>query len=303
MSGLHRLLGGSVPTDDEGRPLLDFAFYVTLFFENGHLPERRRAAYELLEDYWRRAGDRVRWTTNVRTFEWEPVSAQNAPAAWLAQQPEEPWKWNVCYHGGDAFDVASAVRFDALGIPYPERQLSYVDAMLPATWFAEHPEDDPVALVLRWAAALRPLHGTAGLAIATPLDSKRQGAVARRVRAVAERLPGLEVDYALSHSLYLQRGIKSANWLTCLDDALLDRLGGADALRAALPAGLRLLGYPGGAVLQAGSQPLAADEERGGSLEPYRQAARLLRPVQADYRGVFLGFDADETQEWLRRLG
>ena len=38
------------------------------------------------------------------------------------------------------------------------------------------------------------------------------------VGALASRFPGLEIDNPLSHALYLQKGIKSVNWLNCLED-------------------------------------------------------------------------------------
>src|SRR5262249_45945908 len=43
----YRWLSEDLPVGDQGQPLLDIAFYVTLFFEDGHLPERRLAAYQI----------------------------------------------------------------------------------------------------------------------------------------------------------------------------------------------------------------------------------------------------------------
>ena len=298
----YRLLSDSLPVGDEGQPLVDVGFYITLFFENGHLPERRLAAYQLFKEYWFRVGDHLRWTTDVKTYNWEPITTKYSPEAWLAQQPKEPWTWNICVHGGDTFDAASAFRFDALGTPSPELHLSYVHATFPASWFAEHPEASAVDIMLRWATTLRPVNGTAGLSIITPMDTTRQAAVAAQARALAERFPGLEVDNVISHSLYAQQGIRSVNWLTCLDDALLARLGGVGQVRANLSADLHLLEYPGGAILRAGDYPQAGDRNRQISVEPYRRAAALLKPVRADYPGVFLGFDRESTDDWLHRF-
>jgi len=90
--------------------------------------------------------------------------------------------------------------------------------------------------------------------------------------------------------------------LTCLDDALLARLGGVGQVRANLSADLHLLEYPGGAILRAGDYPQAGDRNRQISVEPYRRAAALLKPVRADYPGVFLGFDRESTDDWLHRF-
>lgn len=298
----YQLLADSLPVGDAGQPLLDVGFYISLFFENGHLPERRFAAYQLFKEYWFRVGDHLRWTTNLKTYAWEPITTEFSPEAWLAQQPKEPWKWSVTVHGGDTFDAASAFRFEALGLPSPELKLSFVNAAFPAAWFAQHPEASAVDILMRWATTLRPLHGTAGLSIITPMDTRRQSAVASQARALAERFPGLEVDDALGYSLYTQRGIPSVNWLTCLDDALLARLGGVEQLTSKLSPDLHVLEYPGGVIVRAGDFPQAGDRNRQISVEPYRHAAALLKPVQADYAGVFLGFDRESTDAWLHRF-
>jgi hypothetical protein len=70
----YRWLADFLPVDEQGQPLLDIGFYVTLFFEDGHLVERRRAAYEILKEYWFRVGAHLRFTTNLKTHEWELVT-------------------------------------------------------------------------------------------------------------------------------------------------------------------------------------------------------------------------------------
>jgi len=48
----YRWVADLLPVGKEGQPLLDIGFYVTFFFEDGNLPEPRRAAYEILKEYW-----------------------------------------------------------------------------------------------------------------------------------------------------------------------------------------------------------------------------------------------------------
>jgi hypothetical protein len=298
----YRWLSDFLPVGDEGQPLLDVGFYVTLFFEDGHLVERRRAAYEILKEYWFRVGDHLRWITNLKTHQWEKVTTQNFADAWFAAQPTEPWKWNVTLHGGATFDAASPYRFDGLGAPDPQTGMSFISAMFPVAWFAEHPEASAVDIVQRWATLLKPRHGTAGLSIVGSLDRLAASKTKEQARALAERFPGLEFDDALSESIYVQKGIRTVNWLTCIDDSLIERLGGIEALRTRVAGDLHLYEYPGGAIIRAGDFPQAGDRNRQQSIEPYRQAAALLRPVQPTYTGIMLGFDAESTQDWVDRF-
>ena len=298
----YQWLADSLPVGEAGQPLLDIGFYVTFFFEDGHLPERRRVAYEILKEYWFRVGEHLRWTTNLKTHEWQPVTAKDFADAWFAAQPKEPWKWNVTLHGGETFDAASPYRFDGLGLPNPERSMSYISAMFPATWFADHAEASAVDIVQRWATLLQPRHGTAGLSIVGSLDRLTASKTREQARGLAERFPGLEVDDALTESIFVQEGIRSVNWLTCIDDSLIERFGGIERLRARVTDDLHLYEYPGGAIIRAGDFPQAGDRNRQRAIEPYRRAAALLRPVQPTYRGIMLGFDRESTQEWVNRF-
>jgi len=295
-------LADSLPMGEEGQPLLDIGFYVTFFFEDGHLVERRRAVYEILKEYWFRVGEHLRWTTNLKTYEWEEITARQFADAWFAAQPKEPWKWGVTLHGGATFDAASPYRFEGVGKPDSHLIMSFLSAMFPATWFAEHPEASAVDIVQRWATLLQPRHGTAGLSIVGSLNRPTAYETQEQARGLAERFPGLEVDDALSEAIYVQKGIRSVNWLTCIDDSLIERLGGIETLRAQVAGDLHLHEYPGGAIVRAGDFPQAGDRNRQRAIEPYRRAAALLRPVQPRYTGIMLGFDAESTQDWVNRF-
>jgi hypothetical protein len=289
------------PNRDNGEPLIEIGFYVTLYFEDGYLPERRLAAFELFQKYWRLVDGKFHWTTNVKTHNWEAVTSEHSPEFWLSEQPKEPWIWDICFHNGQSYDSTGLLRIEALGGPPPS--LSYMSITLPPTWFADHPQTYAQDLMLHWASRLRAIHGSAGLGIMVPLDVTRQKELGQSVRSLAQRLPGLEVDYPLSHSIYLQKGIKSVNWLTCLDERFLNQLGGIEQLRAKLNPNLKLLTYPGGAVLQAGAFPEVGDREPGRIPENYRAAAALLRPIQASYPAPFPGFGGqDATDVWLHRF-
>jgi len=304
-----QIVADSLPKGDQGQNLVTVGFYVTLYFGNGYLPERRCIAYELFREYWSWCGGELRWTTNIRTHVWQPVTPKHSPEAWLRVQPSEAWVWGITYHGGAVFDAASAFRIDAVGSGDPATcyNLSYFNVTFPITWF-EHQNEDAPALFLRWCQMLKPLHGSAGFAIVAPLAQRTESAAAGSVAALARRFPGLEIDNPLSHSLYLLNGIKSANWLQCLDDALLARLGGVAAIRERLDSDLFLYEYPGGAVLQAGLHPETGDANQRIVPQAYRKAAAVLAPVQSEYLNgsghpvSILGFDEAGAHAWLHRF-
>jgi len=300
----YQWIADSLPVGKAGQPLLDIGFYVTFFFEDGHLVERRRAVYEIMKEYWFRVGEHLRWTTNLETHKWEPVTAKHSANAWLAFQPNEPRVWDVNLHAGETFDAASPYRFVGLGTPDAESAMSFISAMFPVTWFVEHPEASAVDIVLRWATLLQPRHGTAGLSIVASLDEASASETQDEARGLAERFPGFEVDDALFESADVQNGIRSVNWLTCIDDSLIARLGGIEALRARVTGDLHLYEYSGGAIVRAGDFPQAGDRNRQITIEPYRHAAALLRPVQieATHNGIMLGFDKESTQDWVNRF-
>jgi hypothetical protein len=298
----YQWLADSLPVGEEGQPLLDISFYVTLFFEDGHLVERRRAVYEILKEYWFRVGEHLRWTTNLETHNWERVTSKHSADAWRAAQPKEPWVWDVTVHGGATSDAASPYRFEGVGRPDPHLVMSFISAMFPVTWFAEHPEASAVDIMQRWATLLQPRHGTAGLSIVASLDTMTASKTQDQARGLAERFPGLEVDDVVFESIYVQKGIRSVNWLTCIDDSLIARLGGIEALRGRVTGDLHLYEYPGGAIVRAGDFPQAGDRNRQILIEPYRRAAALLRPVQPTYPGELLGFDGEATQDWVNRF-
>ena len=112
----------------------------------------------------------------------------------------------------------------------------------------------------------------------------------------------MEVDYPESHILYLQDGIKGVNWLTCLSDRWLDKLGGVAALRKSLSDDFILHEYPGGVVIQAGPAPEVGDVNYRVPTERYRTLSRLLKPVRARGHAPLLGFDQESTQVWFDRF-
>ncbi|MCU0647589.1 MAG: DUF3396 domain-containing protein [Gemmatimonadaceae bacterium] len=298
----YRRLAESVPVDETGSPLLTIGFCVELNFTDGIEPPQRQAGHDIYADYFGLTQKWLRWMVDPKTKHYRAMTPEMTPAHWLSMQPAERWVWFITAHGGVRFDTVSEYEFEALGTGPVGLETSFLGATFPATFFAmERPDVDPVALVRRWATWLKPMHGTAGLGVITPLDEGRHAAAGPARRALLLRHPGLDL-HRPSATADWEKGLRCVNWLTVLGDALLATLGGVDAIRASLPAGLLLHEYPGGAILQAGPHPEAGDMHYDQWPAHYRNAARIVRPVQAEFTGAFRGFDPAESRDWLHRF-
>lgn len=298
----YKYLIDSMPISEGGKPLLCLAFYVTLYFEDGQLRDKRQICVDLFEEYVKMCDEPLRWATDPERHTWKRFSPDLAPSAWLVDQQTQVWQYY--YHAGQTHDACVPWRVQAFGYPLsaPGHKLSFVNAVLPVTWFAEHASTDAPTLVEHWCRTLKPLHGSAGIGILTSPDTRKEAEMAPHVRALARRFPGLEVDYPASHILYLRDGIKGVNWLTCLGDRWLEKLGGAAGLREKLGEEFILHEYPGGVLIQAGDAPQIGDVNHQIDVDRYRALSRVLAPVRARGHAPLRGFDQESTDAWFGRF-
>ncbi|MEJ2426854.1 MAG: DUF3396 domain-containing protein [Candidatus Thiodiazotropha sp.] len=126
-----------------------------------------------------------------------------------------------------------------------------------------------------------------------------------------KRFPGIDFQDGVQLSLQarsIHNRIKSINWLTVLCDALVEELGGLDAMRTALEPVCKVHEYPGGVVIQAGAYPQIGDTYRNDVPEAYRLVAHYTKSIRFEsYRsGLFRvphNLDkGEETQAWIRRF-
>lgn len=152
---------------------------------------------------------------------------------------------------------------------------------LPFAW--ERDTDEPALLTLmrELCNILSPLHGSAGMGFVYPPAYRDvYGAGVNGVfYAGVIRFPGIDATPPRIGKGELD-ALPTLNWLTAVSDPLLERIGGADAVRRALESGpFRFYDYPGGVLYQAGSAPLAGDREQGNIPLPYQQLYHVLKPV------------------------
>lgn len=164
-----------------------------------------------------------------------------------------------------------------------------------------------LAATLRWCALAQPVHGSAGFVFI--FESKQNS---EHTQQLFKRFPGFDFLHAGMFSMQardIHNRIKGVNWLTVLNDALVEELGGRDKMHVALQPICKVHDYPGGVVIQAGAYPQIGDTWRGDIPEAYRLVARYTQSIRFedyDQDGLFRvpeGLDdKEETLAWIRRF-
>ncbi|PSL23952.1 type VI immunity family protein [Dyadobacter jiangsuensis] len=282
--------------------LLCLSFYVTLYFEDGHLSAKRRACVDLFDEYRRIFDAPLMWGTHPKKYTWKPFEPSLSPSSWLIDTHQDVWQYY--YHGGKTYDSCSPWRVQAFGYPSmaPGHKLSFLNVALPITFFIDQPAFDVPKLFTNWCDILQPLHGSGGFAVLASPDAKKEMSISQQIRVLAQRFPGLEVDYPASHILYLQNTIKGVNWLTCLGDRWIEQLGGVDWMRKDLGNEFIFHSYTKGLLIQAGPQPGVGDNLCGAGIAHYKKLFSVLRHICCYEHAPLLGFDQKSTTQWFRRF-
>ncbi|WP_437994398.1 DUF3396 domain-containing protein [Sorangium sp. So ce145] len=296
--------------DDRGRTVLRIALLATVYFERGHSLEKRRAVAECFEEYRAMAGGHLRWAhPGSAGFDRLDGAVARDPAVWLVDPGlNENAGWEFIWHGGATDEEASHFMIGGLGAPKWEcdrrGDLGFFSFALPITWFADRPGGFP-SLLFRFCERIQPVHGYGGFGLVQSPNRFLNQLHEKTVYALAMRHPGLEIDYPITHSLWLRDGIKGVNWLTILGERWLAALGGASALGQALGGTAELRELQGGALVMAGPHPELGDTNRALYPVSYGPVSRALKPIRVKThpRVHSMGpFGKEEFEAWLARL-
>ena len=208
-------------------------------------------------------------------------------AARLPQDQQSGWM-SSSQEPDPAFVVESLVRRDGNGLQ----------------WFRDGPQGFR-SFVTRASERLQPVHGYAGIGLVTAADRFLASQFNDDVAAMAERFPGLEIDYPVKHLVWLRTGIKGVNWLTILGNDTIERFGGLERVQSALPAAAALHAFRGGCLIQAGPAPRIGDRNLGLGVEDYRSVAVALKPLRITTHSAVhgtAGLDRARFEAWLARF-
>jgi hypothetical protein len=239
------------------------------------------------------------------------------PRAWLPMLGEDE-EYSLTYHGAEDMRGASAFSVKALGDERrPCLEFGYFRVSFPLLWFADGAGSLPDVL-LEICRTLKPVSGYGGIGVIESPDRSISRKYEPIVYQWAQRLPGLEPDYPISHSLWLTNGredgrdgIKGGNWLTVLSDHYLAELGGANKVESdlkVLDSRFLVHRYEGGILIQAGPRPQLGDIERDlwpvllVKLNKYLKPIRVMRHNPFQRGGPGDVFDKARSEAWLRRF-
>jgi hypothetical protein len=320
LAGLSEVLSEHLAVkDQEGHTVLQVAQLASVYFPDPFRREVKEAVVTCCEAYLQRCRQHLHWTLNPATGFPEPFGESQAanPRAWLPEVPEDE-EFTLIYHGNPWKNGASPYSLETFGSERrPYLEFGYFRVSFPLLEFADGSGSLPEVL-LDICRTLKPASGYAGIGLIDTQHSWTNIQYQPVVYDWAQRFPGLEVDYPLSHSIWLttgregrRDGIKGVNWLTVVGDRYLPELGGADKVEAdlaALDSQFVVRRYDGGILIQAGPRPQLGDAARGVWPALYVKLARVLKPIRVTSHKPFqrgtavVPFDAANSEAWLRRF-
>jgi hypothetical protein len=270
-------------------------------------PRAERGIVDAFDDYLRR------WRANLVLFKEDDTGKfirlgdreVEYPRRRIRKRGGEAIYW--CASGTSNPELANWWMFHA-GLNRPKYPVDKDD--LSGFICSVHPGLDTDAwltFVLEASARAPFLFGTSGFAMVLPPRWRVATNLGHVVAATVARYHGLDVLDLHTPSLEAHDGIITVNWLTLVHDELLAKLGGRDALRAALSDAIRVHELPYGLLFQAGPKPVSGDVHGPDELGPYREVARALRPIFTNglpEYGRFRGFPGllDNTEAWRNRF-
>jgi hypothetical protein len=167
----------------------------------------------------------------------------------------------------------------------------------PADQLERAPEADFIGFVARAAETFPYVSGNAGYAFQHPQTFSSEARKA--IGALMPRYLGFDPSYP--HCRDEMRGHSpSADWINLIGPTLVDQLGGAATVRAALPAAVEVRPAGAGLLIRGATRPPVGDVNRGAKdIEFLPDVARLLRPVRFEISGFQAAVDA---AAWLARF-
>jgi hypothetical protein len=305
--------------DGKERVVLQVAQIATLYVEEPYRQEVREAVTSCCEYYIRHWGQHLRWAAHPDTGRMERFGSGKGsdPRAWIPTLGEDE-EFPLIWHGGEHYRSANAFHLEAFG---PERrpyvQFGYLQVAFPLLAFADSSGSLPEVL-LDLCRTFKPVSGYGGIGVIESPSSSMCSEYEPIIYKWAQRLPGLEVDYPISHANWLRKGredgrdgIKGGNWLTVLSDRYVEELGGGDKIESDLKAQsshFLVHRYDGGILIQAGPHPQLGDVERDlwpplyVKLNKYLKPIRIMRHRPFQHGGPGERFDHERSEAWLRRF-
>ncbi|WP_321967054.1 type VI immunity family protein [Burkholderia cepacia] len=295
-----------------------FVVRAVLYFERAYAPEVRAAIAQCYEEYSASVDNKL-------TFVWHNGKAAQPlkkvkPFADLAAASSADDRFDFDYVSGTSATDASLYRFSVVGLRQRQEKAGNRGYnALSFSWPVVAVQENPDAFVKLFYDAARhvdAIHGHAGYAVNLSLTAVNENEPIEYW--ISRMMPGLDVGAPGDLGTRQLKGqIKTVDWLTAIDRAMLEAVGGLRTIRSELPPDWFAIGdYGTGVVIRAGVLPeTGASETEGGP--PVLPAAYVvlnhaLRAVRANsldalQHGTVNGGAPTynttiSTAEWLKRF-
>jgi len=298
----------------------------SLYMRNPHSPDVRMALAKCGDHYQQLVGEHLKcYIKPDGIYKGKPKSypSQGINLVDYVRQHDniEEKCFAPSFFGNEDYHAAAAYGMDIFATssrPSPIRdEPAYFSVVLPFSWLkGKDGEQAFQKLVHAWCQVLKPFHGYAGVGAIQSMDTVEKRRTSHLVYPLAKRFPGLDVDDpgTISSTMEMEGGalkIKGVNWLTALDDACFEQLGGRQAVLSDLGDEFVLYEYEGGVLIQAGLTPQLGDINQQHIPRYYQQLARKLKPIRLVFpeghsliqpRNKDGRSNAEISNEWLARF-
>ncbi|MGE7955067.1 DUF3396 domain-containing protein [Pseudomonas sp. NPDC089530] len=289
----------------------------TLYFKEAHTPLVREALCQCFDEFKRLAEPYLTWLWREEPPEGRPLTAYRdaKPLREMLANMDEDYPLSFYYTSGKQSNDASAWYFDIFGQAAWEAKigddLSVLEFSLPLLYQEQQPLRF-LQLFRDFARRLNPEQGYAGHAYNLSITNRDDNQPTEAF--MAARMPGLDVGTAgllANRPKFKPTRIKTVSWLTVLDQARLDLVGGLDTLRAQLPSShFAFYDYGAGVVIQAGANPYLGGDAEDPRPAPYVLLNHVLKGIRYETVGSLHGGSHDgelrlvgwSADQWLKRL-
>lgn len=289
--------------EDEGIEYLKVCFALTLHW-TGSIFDRREGFLEFYRRAWELVGPGARFyqTDSMKRPRKVKKDTGDLIPTWLEDQPGQRMMY-ILYVDNRATPDAAWDR--GLMLHATEfRNVGAVSLWLPSEEVEQSPELT-VQLVAELASQFPFASGHAGYSLSYDSRGEYEVMAQERTYVLSQRHPGLDVPSVGETCYAIHAGFKRVNWLTLLGDALAERFGGENGLRAQFGDAISMRQLETGVLIQAGPSPAIGDVNRRETLPLYHEVGRVLASARAKEHPGFL-YPPDEliaddakTNKWL----
>ncbi len=240
-----------------------FAIAGTLFFNDAHTPEVRRAICECFEEYEVVASEHLTWVWREEPPDGpDKMNYKKAkPMREMMGRMKENDSVSFGYISGKKPEDSGEWEFQVSGLrAWKAKMGTWGLCSLSFSMPILHVLDKPTAfqaMFVSFAKRLKAVHGYGGPALVLSLVRSDENEPFEA--HMSGQIKGLDVGHHLSINRAVVAGIKTVGWLTAINHDMVKQIGGLSTIRSELPMDwFALYDYGNGLVIQAGPKASAA---------------------------------------------